>query len=89
MLKTKLGILQYLFLRNDRVWERLSDQEKKYIFQENLFFNNERQDYKNPQNYGKSRIDGGENWEVGTSQSITWVSEPTSDYWDVYYSIND
>ena len=69
MLKSKLGVLKYLFLRNDKVWERLSEQEKKFIFQENLFFNNERQDYKNPQNYGKSRVDGGENWDSLASRA--------------------
>ncbi|MBI5218940.1 MAG: T9SS type A sorting domain-containing protein [Bacteroidia bacterium] len=32
---------------------------------------------------------GGENWQVGTSQTVTWVSAPTSTYFNVYYSTNN
>lgn len=32
---------------------------------------------------------GGELWEVGTVQTITWVSAASINYVDVYYSIND
>jgi len=31
---------------------------------------------------------GGESWEVGTSKTISWVSEPTTSQYRVYYSIN-
>ncbi|MEI6697298.1 MAG: T9SS type A sorting domain-containing protein [Bacteroidota bacterium] len=31
---------------------------------------------------------GGENWVVGTSKSITWISEPTTTQYSVSYSIN-
>jgi len=31
---------------------------------------------------------GGENWEVGTTKNITWVSEPTTTRYAVSYSIN-
>ena len=32
---------------------------------------------------------GGENWEVGTSHLIDWVSAPTTDRYYVYYSVNN
>ena len=32
---------------------------------------------------------GGEEWEAGTNQSITWVSAPTSTRYSVHYSINN
>lgn len=32
---------------------------------------------------------GGESWEVGTTKTITWVSEPTTNQYRVYYSINN
>ncbi|HBX51921.1 MAG: hypothetical protein A2275_12175 [Bacteroidetes bacterium RIFOXYA12_FULL_35_11] len=32
---------------------------------------------------------GAENWQVGTSQNITWVKEPTSTRFNVYYSTNN
>lgn len=32
---------------------------------------------------------GGESWEVGTSKTITWVSEATSTRFNVYYSTNN
>lgn len=32
---------------------------------------------------------GGENWEVGTTQTIDWVSASTSDHFYVYYSVNN
>lgn len=70
MLKTKLGILQYLFLRCDKTWEKLSLQEKQFILQANLFFNNQRDDYKTPQNYGKSRVEGGENWDSLSNRKL-------------------
>jgi hypothetical protein len=31
---------------------------------------------------------GGESWEVGTSKTISWVTEPTSSRFYTYYSIN-
>ncbi len=63
MLKNKLGILQYLFWRGDKFWEKLSEEEKQTIKRANLWFNVERDDYKNPQNYGTGRIEGGEVWD--------------------------
>ncbi|MBI4648553.1 MAG: hypothetical protein HY738_18710, partial [Bacteroidia bacterium] len=32
---------------------------------------------------------GAENWVVGSSQNITWISEPTSTAFAVYYSVNN
>ncbi|MFZ4399676.1 MAG: hypothetical protein ACOYO1_06560 [Bacteroidales bacterium] len=32
---------------------------------------------------------GGESWEVGTTKTISWVSEPTSNRFYPYYSINN
>jgi len=32
---------------------------------------------------------GGESWEVGTTKTISWVSEPTSNRYYTYYSINN
>src|SRR6056297_1308676 len=32
---------------------------------------------------------GGENWEVGTNQTIEWVSASTTDHFYVYYSVNN
>lgn len=63
MLKSKLGILYYLFARNDKVWQKLSDKERNFILRENFLFNNKREGYRNPENYGKIRFGGGENWD--------------------------
>ncbi|MBI4648554.1 MAG: hypothetical protein HY738_18715, partial [Bacteroidia bacterium] len=38
---------------------------------------------------GVTAPNGAENWVVGTSQNITWVSEPTSTAFAVYYSVNN
>lgn len=32
---------------------------------------------------------GGESWEVGTSQTVTWVSAPTTSRFNLYYSVNN
>lgn len=32
---------------------------------------------------------GGESWEVGSTNQITWVSAPSSDRYSVYYSVNN
>lgn len=63
MLKTKLGILQYLFWRGDKVWRNLSEEDKQIVKKANLWHNVERDDYKNPEKYGAGRIKGGETWD--------------------------
>lgn len=62
MLNSKIGILRYLFLRNDKVWKRLSHEDKLLVLKANRLHNTERPDYANPELYGKSRLAGGENW---------------------------
>lgn len=63
MLKSRLGILQYLFWRGDKVWENLSEEERQIVKKANLWHNVERDDYKNPEKYGEIRIKGGESWD--------------------------
>lgn len=60
MLNSKIGILEYLLLRNDIVWERLSAEEKALILEANIIHNNRRDDYANPETYGTGRVQGGE-----------------------------
>ena len=63
MLQNLPGIIQYIFLPNDIVWERLSATERSYILTANRAHNIDREDYKNPEQYGEGRVMNGENWD--------------------------
>lgn len=69
MLKSRIGILIYLLLRNDLVWNFLSEEEKKIVFAANKSHNIGREDYKNPGEYGKGRVDNGENWDASIDRT--------------------
>ena len=60
MLNNRLGILEYLLLRNDIVWDHLSIEERDLILEANVVYNNRRHDYANPEMYGTDRVQGGE-----------------------------
>jgi len=63
MLNNPFGVALYLLLRNDLSWSLLSDEEKKIISKANEDHNIGRDDYADPEEYGKLRYEGGENWD--------------------------
>lgn len=69
MLNNKWGMCKYFFLRNDKVWKRLTGDEKKIILESNRLHNISRDDYKNPERYGAGRLLGGENWDSSAKRA--------------------
>jgi ubiquinone/menaquinone biosynthesis C-methylase UbiE len=63
LLSNPFGIALYFLLRNDWAWKLLSADEKEIINQANREHNVERHDYKNPEEYGAERVEGGDNWD--------------------------
>lgn len=61
----------YFFLRNDLVWKLLTSEQKKVIKKNNLIINNEREDYKNIDLFGKIRQSSGERWDTYNYKNIT------------------
>jgi ubiquinone/menaquinone biosynthesis C-methylase UbiE len=55
MLGSKLGMLKFLLMRNDKVWSRLSDTEKQIVLKNNDRHNNVRPDYADPLLYQRGR----------------------------------
>ncbi len=61
-IRTRLGFFLYLIRRNDRVWNSLSQQDRKLVMEANLLHNNVRPDYANPELYqGGMNFDSDEN----------------------------
>ena len=58
--KKKIFLIFYFYLRNDLVWNILSIKDKEFIKKINFSFNNQREDYKNIQLFGKIRQSNGE-----------------------------
>ncbi|MGX7948846.1 class I SAM-dependent methyltransferase [Oleidesulfovibrio alaskensis] len=67
MLESKLRRFLYFILRNDLSWASLNVEEKKQIKLINLQYNNERDDYKNPDKY-----QGGKSFVSGEDRTATW-----------------
>ena len=60
----------YFFLRNDLVWSLLDSNQRKIIKENNFKFNNEREDYKNIDLFGKIRQSEGERWDTYNYKKI-------------------
>ena len=63
MLNNPIGAIAYYLLRNDQSWKLLPDKEKEMVLSENRKHNIGREDYADPEMYGKERFTGGENWD--------------------------
>ena len=53
------------------VWKLLTSEQKKIIKKNNLITNNEREDYKNIDLFGKIRQSSGERWDTYNYKNIT------------------
>lgn len=49
--RSRLRACLYLLLRNDLVWSLLTEEERRKVLANNLEYNNEREDYRNPHSY--------------------------------------
>lgn len=63
IIKNRFGIFKYLLFRNDKVWQKMSPENREVILSINKKFNCQRMDYLDANDYGAGRIVGGENWD--------------------------
>lgn len=69
---TGFGYICYYFLRNDWIWPRLTEQEQKFVKQQNDYWNNNNPGYKNPEHY---QGQGGQSFRSIGDRENSWEGQ--------------
>ena len=74
---TGFGYLVYHMLRNDWVWSRLSEEEKRFVEAHNTYWNNNAEGYKNPAAY---QGQGGRSFFTADNRLSTWKGQRIEEF---------
>lgn len=76
---SKWTLFKYFFFQNRYAWKAISEEEQRAILKANIYHNNERMDYKNPDLY-----QGGKNYNSEEDRTVEYTGQVLDDVLKAY-----